>query len=357
MRILHITTEFKNVNIGGVGSVIDELYEGRSSEEKFLLVLENHELPRRAELDQYPNLIVKSIQEYFATDLSRLADGIVFHNFYLHRGTSIPSALVSHSNLEIEQRIDPQSVMPHAVQFQREAFLNSEKIVFVSDYDLRATVATWESSPYFTAAQKESLRRKKLSVIHNGIRRTGRRPPAGKSQRAEVTFGFLGRLVTRKGIFQLISNFPNEDKLLIAGGGKNKFSDACFEKLKVSLNHRAVKNILPIGYCNPQRRSDFFHNIDALIIPSLYEPFGMTILESFDHDVPVIVSNFGGPMEILGKDYPYTFDPFKEDSLRTSLETFKRTKSQFEVSKVSNEILENFSVSKMLEKYRSLFSR
>jgi len=49
---------------------------------------------------------------------------------------------------------------------------------------------------------------------------------------------------------------------------------------------------------------DFLQNLDAFILTSKYEGFGMVLLEAMDVGVPIIASDNSAIPEVLGKDFP-----------------------------------------------------
>src|SRR5205085_1985303 len=63
------------------------------------------------------------------------------------------------------------------------------------------------------------------------------------------------------------------------------------------------------------------NQFDLLLQPSLYEGFGLTIIEGLAAGLPVIASSIDGPAEIL-KDMPAGFlvDTFKSDDLVQTIE-------------------------------------
>lgn len=64
-----------------------------------------------------------------------------------------------------------------------------------------------------------------------------------------------------------------------------------------------------------KKKRRIFGKIDALIIPSMYEPFGYVALEAMNYMVPVISSNNGGLDEILC-GYKYKYAPYKVGALK-----------------------------------------
>ena len=110
------------------------------------------------------------------------------------------------------------------------------------------------------------------------------------------------------------------------------------------------------GWCSGERKKSFLKSLDALIIPSLYEPFGYVVLEAMKEKVPVIVSSNGGMEEIVG-DYKYCFNPYLANDLERCIAEFQNDSIEvieeqrarlFERSKL-------FTSKKMVENYNNVF--
>ena len=64
-------------------------------------------------------------------------------------------------------------------------------------------------------------------------------------------------------------------------------------------------------------------NALALIYPSLYEGFGIPPLEAMHYQCPVICSNVGSILEVVG-DAGIYFDPTSSHALKMSIENIKK---------------------------------
>src|SRR5437870_5352229 len=74
-----------------------------------------------------------------------------------------------------------------------------------------------------------------------------------------------------------------------------------------------------IGYVDDQRLRDLYRSSVALVFPSLYEGFGLPVLEAMTYGAPVVAANTSSIPEVLGDTGIY-FDPRDEDSLLGALE-------------------------------------
>jgi glycosyltransferase involved in cell wall biosynthesis len=155
-------------------------------------------------------------------------------------------------------------------------------------------------------------------VIPNSVNLTRRANNANASRVPGVTFGFLGRIVELKGIWELVRAFQeralHDDRLFIAGEGGR----STLERLSSISDPR----IQFLGYRDP---ACFFSDIDILVVPSLWEePFGRTVAESLRSGVPVLASKRGGVPEIISKrELGMLFNPDETNSLENGISLIK----------------------------------
>ncbi|UCD10438.1 MAG: glycosyltransferase family 4 protein, partial [Nitrospinaceae bacterium] len=65
----------------------------------------------------------------------------------------------------------------------------------------------------------------------------------------------------------------------------------------------------------------FYTAADIFALPTLYEPFGLVVLEAMSHGVPVLVSRFAGASELItdAKDGMLIQDPFNPREIGAQL--------------------------------------
>lgn len=144
---------------------------------------------------------------------------------------------------------------------------------------------------------KEKNFKGKLETIYNAIHI---RPyNLIQKKHPDFTFGILSRLSPEKNIITAIEAFEifiqkttPDTKLIIAGDGPE------LKSLKQIIHQKHLqKHITFLGWIRDKEK--FFNNIDTFLQPASDEPFGLTILESFNYHVPVISVNSCGPKEII----------------------------------------------------------
>jgi len=134
-------------------------------------------------------------------------------------------------------------------------------------------------------------------------------------QKTGITFGFIGRLDSAKGVERLIDAFTSYAcdgvSLVIGGSGEHDYT----AQLKGRSEDSRIRFI---GRTSPR---EFYPSIDALIVPSLWnEPLGMVVAEAFAFGKPVIGSKRGGIPEMISHGINgFLYDPDSEDELINSI--------------------------------------
>ncbi len=153
------------------------------------------------------------------------------------------------------------------------------------------------------------LPREKIEVIPNGVDVSIFDNDFDKTQLRskyalpeEKLVLFVGRLVHEKGVHVLINSIPGvlakvNAKFVIVGEGYMK--DALQGQVRsMGLSHK----VLFAGFLDEQSLHSLYKCADVCVVPSLYEPFGITALEAMAAQVPVVVSDVGGLSEIVEHD-------------------------------------------------------
>lgn len=134
-------------------------------------------------------------------------------------------------------------------------------------------------------------------------------------------FLFIGTLEPRKNLsrlleaFSLIDNFSRKGyKLLISGGDGwgNVSIDSLIKK------YQLFDSVQFLGYQSDDELSNLYRNASFLVLPSLYEGFGLPLVEAMKYGVPLITSNLSSMPEIAGDAAIYV-NPYSVDSIRSAI--------------------------------------
>ncbi|MEF3691447.1 MAG: glycosyltransferase family 1 protein [Candidatus Moraniibacteriota bacterium] len=134
---------------------------------------------------------------------------------------------------------------------------------------------------------------------------------------------FLGRIEERKNLIRIIKAFEIlkekyqiEHKLLLAGGlgyGYNKIVKYIEESF-------CKKDIYLSGFVEDREKREILKNADVFLFPTLYEGFGLPIIEAQSLGVPIVASNNSSIPEIIGtKIKPYLVNPQNPEEIADSV--------------------------------------
>ena len=124
----------------------------------------------------------------------------------------------------------------------------------------------------------------------------------------------------KKNVLRLLQAFVNartECKLVVVGKNGWLFE----EEEKFFENHRFSKRIVRIPYSDFLSIINLLKGARALVFPSLYEGFGLPVLEAMQIGTPVICSNAGSLPEVGGNAAHY-IDPYSIHDITASIEKF-----------------------------------
>ena len=112
-------------------------------------------------------------------------------------------------------------------------------------------------------------------------------------------------------IFQILNNDKNLF-VICAGGGKfNKQELENFSSLNITEQIKQYN-------LDDDTLANFYQNAQLFVFPSLYEGFGIPILEAFACNCPLVCSDTSSLSEIAS-DAAYYFNPYSEESIKNAI--------------------------------------
>ncbi len=142
-------------------------------------------------------------------------------------------------------------------------------------------------------------------------------------------------------------------KRLVIAGKKGWLYDEIFAEVK---KLDLVDRILFTGYISPDEKSQLLSNAASLIIPSLFEGFGIPAIEAMQLNCPVIASNAGSLPEIVGKQ-GLKIDPYNSNTLTQALELISLSKNQKKYIIRGNKQLKKFQTSLSIKQLLLAFAK
>ncbi|MBX0301732.1 glycosyltransferase family 4 protein [Cryobacterium sp. 1639] len=152
-----------------------------------------------------------------------------------------------------------------------------------------------------------SVDRSRISVIPHGIdsqsfQREVLLSDAIRGQLPAAFALYLGNVEPRKNLIQLVRAFQTGDlataglPLVIAGRPAWNFSEAMTEI-------ESASNVIYLGFVSDNDRVALMQRCSVFVFPSLYEGFGLPVLEAMAAGVPVVSSRRGSLAEVAGPSY------------------------------------------------------
>jgi len=248
-----------------------------------------------------------------------------FYNMSFPFFSKVPSLLTVHDVIPFTFR--------EAMGFFSNKFLYKPGIRMACRLnDMIATVSDFSKQDI---ANKVGVPADKIRIIPNGLREPN---PADKSLEQELKIRFeledsfilnVGGIHERKNIVRLIHAFSRliklhdySGKLLITGA----VSGAPYQKKMKRICDAAIletsmeRKIVFTGFVSENELDSLFRMAEFLIYPSLYEGFGIPILEAMKLSLPVITSNLTAMPEVAS-DVAYLVNPNSIEEMTTAMFT------------------------------------
>lgn len=175
-----------------------------------------------------------------------------------------------------------------------------------------------------------------VSVVYEGFTRGA---TVNKTRRAELRQArgigerylfFVSTVEPRKNVVRLVQAFDEfmeqnheryRDLQLIIAGKKGWKSD---ESISAIARAKWSGNIRMIGYISHEEKVAFMQDATVFVFPTLWEGFGLPVLEALQLGTPVLTSNISALPEVAGPGAEYV-DPFSEQSITQGLTRLLRS--------------------------------
>jgi glycosyltransferase involved in cell wall biosynthesis len=171
------------------------------------------------------------------------------------------------------------------------------------------------------------IRKSKVEVIHEGVEdynqlKIDETKIENRLKIDEPYFLFIGSIEPRKNLVRLVQAYkevlvskPSLNPKLVLVGKKGWKYEPVFTAIE---NSGFKDKIIYLGYVNFEEKVYLLKNALALVYPSLYEGFGLPILEAMNLGVPIITSNISSIPELV-IDNALLVDPYDVGSIKEAL--------------------------------------
>lgn len=199
----------------------------------------------------------------------------------------------------------------------------SDKILTVSEFSKKDICEKYhipEDKVVVTYNGKNSLFRKMDSTDSE------KQAILNKFQLPEEYILYVGNIQPRKNLKRLLQAYvqyalENEDsKPLVIVGKKAWMYDSIFEEIK---KNNLEERVYFTGYVEEEELISLYNIAMFFIYPSIFEGFGLPVLEAMSCGTPVITSNITSIPEVAGEAC-HMLDPFKVEAIKNALELFTK---------------------------------
>jgi glycosyltransferase involved in cell wall biosynthesis len=172
---------------------------------------------------------------------------------------------------------------------------------------------------------------RQIAVIHNGVsaRFTPRTEEAMQAFRRRKHLPdryllYLGTLEPRKNLERLVRAFARWRRACAPAEGAVKLVVAgaqgwCYTEIFHTVETLGMtEQVLFPGFIPGDELPDWYAAAEVFVYPSLFEGFGLPVLEAMACGTPVVCSRAPGVSEVAG-EAALTFPPYDEDALATAL--------------------------------------
>ena len=213
-----------------------------------------------------------------------------------------------YKNISVHQRFYFKYLLPFLI-------LKAKLIITVSETTKRDIVSLLKCPP------------EKVKVVYNGYDHTNYFTIEGNRHLIERAYGVrkyllaIGPTYPHKNFETLIRAYKELNDAvrieypLVIAGGKGPYVHS-LKKLVKQLDLEISVHF--IGYVPVELMPSLYREAHALVFPSLYEGFGIPLLEAMACGCPVITSNTSSMPEVCGNAAMY-FDPLDRDALKDAI--------------------------------------
>ncbi len=178
-------------------------------------------------------------------------------------------------------------------------------------------------------------------------------------ERSKDPFVFLsaGRLVKFKGLDFLLRAFAGLKNSLdvpimlkIIGRGEER------ENLEALADELGIRDEVEFtGRISREEVSRGYREANCFILPSLYEAFGVVLIEAMASGLPVIATRSGGPEYIVEKHCGILTEPGNVDVLRDSMAEMIRNYDSFKQSEIREYTMAKYGNREIAREYLKIF--
>jgi glycosyltransferase involved in cell wall biosynthesis len=297
----------KNNNIKIFSPIFKNMYGKKLLDEKIIIGKYINNYPKYT--GQIINLINNKTTNYYLKKFNpEILHMTYYNNSYSYSKNSINFLTIYDLIHEKFPNYYSKPFLEFTLKKKKNAINKADHIICISENTKRDLIN------YYNVSEK------KITTIYLGVDQDKEKPTLIKKDKKFILYvgdrskykNFKNLLIAYSSSKLLSENFY----LMCFGGGKfNQNEKNEFKNLRLSEN-----NIIQV-FGDDKKLFSYYASAECLVIPSLYEGFGLPLIEAMSLDCPVICSKTSSLLEI-GSDAVIYFDPYKVEDIKNKIEQF-----------------------------------
>jgi glycosyltransferase involved in cell wall biosynthesis len=280
--------------------------------------------------------------------LSLYNSAIIFHAHITYPGAFIAQQLSLRQNI-------PYLITEHMGPFPFDNLKNDQLSKVIRPMKDASEVVSVSS---FLAKQVQELVGIKTHVIPNVVCNISFKLPSNKIYSSGFKFIVVSRITYAKGIEVLIVAIEKLLKIrrdfCVDIYGEGEMKDYF---MKLTLSKKLVKQINWLDSIYPDLVQHTISNYNCLISPSLYESFGVTLIEAISVGIPIIATDCGGPKDIVNDINGLLTPNNNPIELAFAMNTLINTYHQYSKDIIIEDCNNRFSDKIIAQKYNLIYNR
>lgn len=245
--------------------------------------------------------------------------------------------------------------------------INEEKRIFksVNAHALTSNVQREKLKELYGIEQEN------ISILPPGVDiHTYKKPTAEeKNKKTDLPDKYifcLSRIDSNKGhdlllhAFDIVSKKIDDIHLVIGGGSPKpkQREKEVYNKMKEIIKEKNIKRVHIIGYVPDDKLVQYYQQAELFVLPSIFEPFGMTSQEAMACGKPVVASKYGGIKQIIKhNENGFLVNPKDSEEFADAItEILKDEQLKERLGKEANRIIvEEYSWEAMADKHLNFY--
>lgn len=201
------------------------------------------------------------------------------------------------------------------------------------------------------------LKGKPSQVIYNGVEDISLKQDRQPVNYPKDPFFFTIGVVRRKKNFHVLLDMMKlmpEKQLYIAGSKYEK--ENYYDELKSRIEIENIRNVILLGPISQEEKVWYFKHCEAFLFPSLFEGFGLPVIEAMQFGKPVFSSRMTS-LEEIGGDFSFFWDSFEPMKMKQLIDENLKI-FYHDCDRIQREInyARSFSYERHFREYEKLYS-